>query len=243
MSKNAVENTIYNYLIDFTVGGEVILPTSATITITDNAGNVVESIEDVTITLPGTAGSVIYPIPAAVNTLSLVNELRYITITFIYQGKTYYINDFYTIRSSVKIPVTYDSVRKWLSFTAEELPDEDIDIYFAYDIVNSDLNTLGVNLGNIITTGSVLLPYAQQAISLRAAIDSAGELQLSFYQSEQADNTIYKRFANIDFDKIIDRLLARYSQLISTLVGDTGINSTAATIFIVQTGVDPVTGE
>lgn len=243
MTKYVEAGKIYNYPINFVVDGQPVSPTSAVITLLDNTGTIVDSINETNLTIPSDATSISYPIPAAANTTSLPYDLRYIAIKFVAGGQTYYINDFYSVKTSLRLPVTMDMVRAWLNFTSEELSDDQIDLFLAYGQVQDDITASGLNLDTLISTGSLLIPYIQQAVSLKAALNSVGSIELNIYQSEQSDNTNYKRFANTDFSGVSDGLLGRYRIAIMAITGESTDDITGPTLFLVQTpATDPVTG-
>lgn len=240
MSKYIEVGKDYNYKIDFIVDGDFVSPDSASVTLTNNAGTVVGSIQDTPVTIPSGATSALFTVPGSANTKTLAYELRYLTVTFIYQGKTYQIRDFYAIRDSLRLPITYDDVRALSGLSNAALPDERIDLLLAYSQVQLELPDL--NLDNLLATGSAQIPYLQQAVALKAAINSTGVLELMVFQSEQADNTLYKRFATMDFADIGLRLSNLYRFAIAQLSGETIDSAINGPIFVVVTGDDPVTG-
>lgn len=240
MSRYIVNNTALTYKISFEVDGEFVSPSSASITLTKNDGTVVGGINDTALTIPAEATSVNYTISGANNTSTLDYELRYITVKFVYNSNTYFLRDYYTIRDNLRIPVTASDVRILTGLSNSELSDDQIDIFAAYDNVQNDLT---VNLATLLDDGSLLIPEIQNAIKARAALDSMLMVETLIFQSEQADNTLYKRFNQIDFEALLNRLRAMYSRALAKLEGIETGNNTSVTSFIVSTGVDPVTNE
>lgn len=238
MPKYVQADKAYNYQVSFEVGGELVSPTSALITLQDNSGQIVEAIENDPIVVATDATSAVYTIPAEANAKTLTYDLRYVTISFQYNGATYTIRDFYAIQDNVLIPVTPDDVRNVVGMTSEELPDERIDIPQAMALVQADVD---VDLATQFNTGSVLVPYAQRAIALRAAMDSCMFIENMIYASEQADNTLYKRFET-DLDAIQQKLADAYAAAINALNGVDPLTAQAVTFFTAVTGTDPVTG-
>ena len=235
MTKYAQSNSAFNYKVDFIVDGELVTPTSASITVQKNDGSAT-SVTNAALTINSGATSAVYVIGAPDNQNTLPQTLRFITVKFVYNGVTYTVNDVYMLRDSLLLPVSKDDVRALVTMTKSELPDENIDLFFAY----SELDTvLGGNLGTLISSGSSFLPNIQKALAARAAYNSCQLIELMLYQSEQADNTLYKRFSNIDFEALMARLAALYDNAILIITeGETSI----PTIFLAVVGTDAVTG-
>lgn len=235
MSKYVKTDSDFNYKVDFLVDGELVSPTSATITVLKNDGSAT-STTDESITIGTDAVSAVYTIPAIDNAATLPQEIRFVAVTFTYEGADYTINDVYSLRSNVLVPVTKDDVRALVSMTAAELPDSNIDLFYAYGQLNTDLEG---SLDNLISGGSAFLPQIQKAIAAKAAFNSCQLIELMLYQSEQADNTLYKRFSNIDFASIMARLAGLYDDAVGIVSeAEVGI----PTIFLAVTGTDAVTG-
>ena len=224
------------YKADFKVDGEFVHPSAASITVLKNDGSVADSINDAPLTVGTGATSAVYTISANANAMTLPSELRYVIVKFTYGGKPYQYQDIYNLRTNLLVPTTKQEVRNLVSMTETELPDDQIDLYFAYSQLNDDLDG---SLGSLISTGSEYLSKIQVALAAKAAMNSCALLELMIYQSEQADNTIYRRFETIDFQELMGRLAGIYSAVVD-LVLDVAADS--VTIFIAATGTDPVTG-
>ena len=235
MTKYGQIGSAFNYIANFIVNGELVTPSSATITVQKNDGGAT-SVTDVALPISADSTSVIYQIPSSVNSATLPQEIRFITIKFVYQGAHYTINDVYLLRNSLLIPVTKDAVRALVTLTPSELPDDNIDLYYAYSQLD---NALGNTLGSLISNGSIFLPNIQKALAARAALDSCKLIELMVYQSEQADNTIYKRFSKIDFESMMARLEAMYSEAIVEISEE---DLSVPTLFIISSGTDALTG-
>lgn len=233
-------NQVYNYTTRFiTSDGVVIIPDSASITIRNNTGNVVQSISNSSMDVNENTGLGSFTIPANVNQISLDFEIRYIDITYIYEGISYSIADSYTIREIVNLPTTPQRVRNILNLANHELPDSQIDLFRAYDQLKIAL--AGLDLDLEIQQGTSKVSDIIDALNHRAALNGIVFLELNVMQSEQSDNTIYSRFANIDFDKIYDKVLLNYMKLLAFL--DPQGNSYDPTIFeLSNEPADPVTG-
>lgn len=235
MTKYAQSNKAFNYKVDFIVDGELVTPTSASITVLKNDGSAT-SVTDAALTINSDATSAVYTIGASDNQNTLPQTLRFITVKFVYNGVTYTVNDVYLLRDSLLIPVSPNDVRALVSMTSAELPDENIDLFFAYSQLDTDIDG---NLDDLISNGSAFIPQIQKALAARAAFNSCQMIELMLYQSEQADNTLYKRFSKIDFAAMLARLESLYNDSIGLILeAETGI----PTIFLAVTGTDPVTG-
>lgn len=237
MPKYVLNNTALNYAIDFEVDGEKVIPTSATITLTNNAGSVVGSINNSSVTITGPRS--VFTISAGNNTTSLDYDLRFIDVDFVYNSKSYHIHDYYTIKSNFRIPVTAEDVRLFVGLTAAEISDDQIDIFGATSQVQDDMTS---NITTLISSGSALIPTLQVAIKAKAAFNCLTFIETTIMQSEQADNTLYRRYDRINFQDMFTRLQGAYDTAINKLNGVTVGDADAVTIFLAVTGTDPVTG-
>lgn len=223
--------------VDFMVGGELAVPASATYTLTKNDGTAIQT--NAPITLPADATGVDISISGANNTPTLPNEVRYLTVKFVVNGITHTTEQYYLLRTNTKFPLSFDDVRAVIGLQASELDDSQIDIMRAYDLVQEDAE--GVDLSAILSGGTALLPTLIEAVKLKAAMVSTTGIEASMFQMEQADNTLYKRFASIDFGSIRGDLSGRYAQLLAYLLGE-DTATLAVSISQLAVGTDPVTG-
>lgn len=228
--------TAYTYKASFEVDGELVHPSAASITVLKNDGSVADSINNIALTIGADATFATYLISANANTTSQTNELRVVRIKFTYDSKDYSYEEIYNLRSGLIIPVTKQDVRALVSMSPSELPDENIDLYLAYSQVDTDLNN---TLGAIISAGGDNLPQIQQAITARAAMNSCRFIELMVLQSEQSDNSLYRRFEQMDFAALLLRLTNIYNGLVGLVLEDAG---EPISLFLVGTGTDPVTG-
>ena len=229
-------NSDFPYRVNYMVNGEPVIPSSAKISVLDQSGgypgNIVEATLDVTST--GTT----YVILSSANQRNSDYDIRYIVVQFTYNSVVYTMQDMYALQDSMRLPVTPNDVRALLSMNSTELPDESIDLFSAYAQFQNDLGT-DVNLTTLLNSGSALIPNIMRGIAAYAALNSTVAIELMLYQSEQADNTLYTRFAKLDFESI----LARLRGLIADALGEVGATTiTDITIFRVFTDTDPVTG-
>ena len=235
MTKYGQIGSAYHYKTDFVVDGELVSPTSAKITVVKNDGSAT-SVTDVALTMGQEDTSASYIIPSGVNSSSLPQDIRFIIVKFTYDTVEYIINDIYFLKTSLLIPATKADVRALVSMSTAELPDENIDLFYAYNQLDEDLDN---SLNSLISTGSVLLPKIQKALIAKAAFNACQMIEVMYFQSEQADNTTYKRFSKIDFEGILARLGNLYNKSISEISATT---TTIPSLFIVATGTDVITG-
>ena len=239
MTKYVATSSSYVHHVDFVVDGELVVPTAASYTLTKNDESVVNSLEDVTITLDEVQTGVNINIAGGANAKTLSYEVRYIDVSFTYEGNVYTVSDFYVIRDSIKLPLSKSAVRAVLGVTEGDIPDENIDLFSAYQEVQDDAGT-SVSLDNVLQSGSALLPYMLDSIKLKAAIRLAVSIENSMVQMEQADNSLYQRFQRIDFLALRSTLVGMYDQSLRKLLG--GDDPTTPVLSLLAFDVDAVTG-
>lgn len=238
---NVQSNTDYVFRADFVVSGDFVSPDTGSVLLTmqRNDGVVITGYNKEPLTVAPNATSVLVNIPAADNAPTLPNEIRYLTIDFTVDDVPYKISRFYMLRESVLFPLTPDDVRALLGVDELVIPDSSIDILGAYGLVKSDAGE--VDLDAIMTTGGDLLPTVIEAVRYRAAMMYVPIMQNTMFQSEQSDNTNYKRFAKVDFAALSDSLLARYAELLGLLIGTPAI-PTLPVVFAKTSETDTITG-
>lgn len=230
----------YTHQVQFLVGGEFVIPDQnlATVTITNNAGTVVGDFNAKEFSIPeGTSGLSI-PITSLDNQNTLQNEVRYVDVDFVYNGAKQTISDFYLLRDIVKFPLSPIDVLNVLGL-GNDLSSDQVDILAAYDSVKVDADP--TNLDNILTGGGPILPYLINAVKYKAAMSLSVGAQNSIMQMEQSDNTLYRRFMEIDFDTIDAKIASLYQEALYKLLGSQAREAVA--ISQMFQGVDPVTGE
>lgn len=226
-------------ILDFKVNGELVVPSSANATITNNAGTVLDNWDNETIELVPNATSCALQILAEDNEASLAYEVRYIDVSFLYDGVEYTVNDFYTLRESLHFPLKEEDVLAVIGMAPGEVPEGYVDIFNAFGLVQDDLPN--VNLNAILTGGSALLPALINAVKYKAASLLLIGGQNSLMQMEQSDNTLYRRFMEIDFGAIGDQIMTQYRIALNKLQGSQTAIDPVLSQFI--TGTDAVTGE
>lgn len=238
MSKYVVDGKPSTFHFDFKVDGELVVPSAASYALTANGGSQIGSPASHSLTITSGETSVNIAISSGENTASIPNEIRYIDVTFTYAGATYTGSSFWYLKPNAKIPVTAEEVRAVLGVTDIEVPDADVDIIEAMFLCQNDVPAK--NLQAVLDAGAVEMPWVILAIRYQAAIQVSIALKNRVMQSEQADNSIYARFTDVDFDAIREELRQRYSTaLLHTTAGST---PTIPLLSKMATGVDAITG-
>lgn len=223
----------YNIPIDFTVGGEFVIPTTASIIVRDNAGSVILSS-----VLSSTGTSTFYTVPALNNALTggRVLEYRHYRVTFLSAGKTYYQAGFYRITAFIPFSATAQEVRNELGLEQSELPDAHIDLTSAY---HSLLSSYGPGVTSALTAGDVTALAVNQAIAVTAAWAIVTSLPFRANVKMKAENSEVSRMASFDVDVIGRRLSAKIGTLMATVFGT---SFEFQTHFVLVTPVDVITG-
>ena len=235
--KTSSEITLY---YDFIVESELVIPDYDTIfyTLYDNQDSPIpgyDNIQPEGSPLEDTAISIV--IGADGNTKTHDFEVRSLRVSFQYQGKPYEIEDTYQIVDRINFPITKASVRAIVGLSSTEWDDDSIDIIGSA----SDLQIeTGIDVNSIISQGGSNSRKLLQLIRLRTVLNILPSLELVALQSEQADNTVAKRFSKVDFEALRARILGEYEALLEEVTGGT---TYPVVSFIVFTDTDPVTGE
>lgn len=238
MAKYALGGAAYTFHVDFKVNGEPVVPTAAKYTLRNNAETVVASLQDITITLGSGNSYADFVIPSGGNAMTLTNNVRYIDITFTSGGIDYVISDYYILLDSIRFPLSSTEIRSILGVSETELPEQYIDILDAYRLVQDDAPD--INTDTILTTGTSLLPTLIEAVKYKAALVCIVGVQNFTFQMEQADNTLYKRFASVDFKSMQNDIALKYAQALRKLNGVE--TATDYPLAVVSTPTDKITG-
>lgn len=232
--KYASSGSINTVKVNFIVDEVDVTPTSATYSVYNNANAVVSGLSDQAITITGS--SCVISVPALANTRTLPLELRRVEVKFVSSGVTYITNYSYFLRDNVFFPATPDEVRAILGVSTAELPDSYIDILSAYDEVTTE-STL--DTASIITSGDSKITSLIQCVLYKAAMTTLSALRSSLFKMEQADNTLYERFDNFDYEGVGVELRQKYTLYLLRLK-----NEQSSSLFYSSLGygADPITG-
>lgn len=239
MAKYVGSGTAYTYHVDFIVDGELVVPSSATIKITNNAGSVVGSYNNSALTLASGATGANVNISNVDNTPTLDNEIRYIEVKFTVNSIVYTHKDFYLLKDNVQFPLDPLDVLSVLGMTSGDVNPNTVDILSAYVSVKEDAGGLA-DVDIILQTGSSLLPTLIDTVKYKAAMMISIGAQNSLMQMEQSDNTLYRRFMEIDFKSMDKKISDLYQSSLYKLQGSPVAESPV--ISLVVFGTDPVTG-
>lgn len=203
-----------NFQIEYLVDGEYVIPTSATATVRNDGGTPIAGLENVSLAVTTTAA--VLTIPAAENTVAGGSnfETRYISLSFVSDGKTYTRTLHYKLAPFLPITVTPDDVRRELGLETSEAPDSDINIMSAYILLRVEY---GVNIENALTGGTSKTLAVNQAIAVKAALELVGGLQFRAAVKIKAEDSAVERMAKFDVDGIRIRLGQRLSKFLNVI--------------------------
>lgn len=233
-------DTGHSFFFEFKFEEELIVPDTGSVTITlsklDNVA--ITGYDAKAITPPVGESYAVLLIDSTVNDKTTDFEMRQLRVNFTYNSQPFeeYIN--YQIVDRVNIPVTTSEVRQVLGVDDSDIPDEYFDLINSFHNVDADLESL--DLETEIQSGSSTVRDLLQSIKYKAALDVIPALQLAVNQSEQADNVVYKRFVDVDFEKLKIDINTKYSDSITKAIEGT---STSLTYMVATQDTDAVTGE
>lgn len=223
-----------SFPINYTVDGEFVVPTSAWATVRDHVGTVMTGLQDVALSTDSTSTSL--TIPAVNNTLPLgkIHENRYVVVTFLHGGQHHKRELSYKIRPFVTLTATTDDVRRELGLDPGELPDAEIDLYWAYLQLNE---TYAIQTAMVAGDQTTLA--ANQAVAVKAAVDVMGSLAFRVAIKMKAENSSAERMSEFDPDVIRLRLGQRLAGLIDIIEG---VANPGTVSFRLATPTDVITG-
>lgn len=231
----------FGYPIRFEVDRDLVVPDANTVkfTLEDNTGAAISGYDQLAVAPAAGATSVVVNITALANAIALPVELRFVAVEFQYVGKTYWFRDYYMLKPSLNFPVSERDVRGVLNLTDAELPDNVIDILHAKTKLQAQ--NPAIDFDGIVSGGDETLPFLIDAVKYFCALESISAIKMGAMSSEQADNTLFKRFdKQIDFDAIAKDLGDLLAAAIVQLTGDT--TSVQPILAVATTDTDPVTG-
>lgn len=232
------ELTPFTHIVEFTSG----IPTGAfTYSLYDDEGNIVDSIEDVEISLGIGAISARIDIPAASNTVSKPYfETRLITWTYPTASGTVNGSISYVIQKAIPFPATPEGVRQLLGITASEVPDDRIDILGAYLAFRKPMTDPDAALLPYLTSGDETAYLITRAIEALAALETLPSLQIALAKRFDSGTNSYERWTKIDWQMLEDRLIGYVQEAI--IIIDPTLEFAVSPIFVLSTRTDPLTG-
>lgn len=217
--------------IDYMVGDQYVLPTSATYSIRSYDGS-----ELVSGSLPAASTSEPLLIGAVHNGLNGNDfELRFVAVFFSYNNQTYHHFDSYGIFSFIPLSVTEQDVRREIGLDRSELLDEEIDLVQAYFTLVSLHST---SFTDAFNAGGVRSLSANRAVAIQAAIDVADSLPLRTFSMMRSEDAEMQRFAGMDFEALA---IALRTKLTTELQVAKNISAATITIFDLSTPTDVIT--
>lgn len=229
-----------NIPFEFKFGDDLVVPdaSSVTLTVTEANGTVISGYDGLAITPDVGASQTVLSISAAANTKTNDFELRQCEVYFEYNSTpvTGYIT--YQIVDRINIPVSPSEVRNLIGISESEWPNENIDLIKAYSDLQDDIEDFDVE--TTLVSGESAAKTIIDAIKYKAAIQILPSLEIIAVQSLQADNVMFRRFEEVDFEAMRNRLTAEYDGFLSDITGESGVTPILATTGV---GTDAVTGE
>jgi len=219
------------------VNGEYATPDAGTVTysLRDNLGALISAQTDVALSNVGTDAFV--NIDASYNTKVLKTELRTAILKFFVNGYPYQITQAYRIADWLNITASPDDVRTLFAFSRTELPDEAIDFYESYLILDNQLG--GTVLSDALSSGTIKAKYANDALAYRAAFDLLPSAPLRALRKEAVGTSSYERFSHVDFDDLHDKIVGLLEEAILNI---TGITPTYPTMLVKGNRMDVIGG-
>lgn len=220
------------------VGNDFVVPdpsTTAVFTVRNRAGATLH-----TETLVNPVGSTLtFITPSGVNTLtgSNTNEIRLTSLTYVYEGVTFKLDNTYKVTQFLPLTVTPQTVRTLLGLSYEELEDEEVDLITAYYTL---ANGYGTTFTTAFTTEGYLGDQANKAVCLQSAINLALSLPQRIAQKTDEEKASFQRASKLDPYKLVNSLKVELAETIETLKTESVIGSAA--VFSVSQPTDPFTG-
>lgn len=225
--------------IPLLVEGDFVVPDigSVTYTVRDGAGQPITGLIDVAVTTDDATTSIEITVLAAKNAITADIEQRTVTVKFVSGGAGRRIQIIYKLTDWLNMSATPGDVRSVIGCNGSELADQDIDLVLAY--FQSDALLGGTILADELAGGGLASLNANRIIILRAALQVIPSLQLRIAQSETNGVVKYNRIAKLDFAALQAALAGQLADLIADL---TGIPVSVGSLFILSSGLDPITG-
>lgn len=226
------------------VTGDFVVPDAGSITYSlyDNTMNALVTDAAVDSTMSTTA--IVIPTSAPNNTLSGGNlfEERLIVVTYTVNNVSQTQMLRYRIVPLVPYSASPDTCRRLLGLTANELPDEDVDVFAAYVNMLDLVEAATLNAALIAADSSRM--SANQAIAAQAIIDILPSLQLRTLQQSKSNTAQVSRFYAMDFDALSDWIYSVRDNATNDLTDDdaVGIFGTGVIFGATTVDTDPVTG-
>lgn len=221
--------------LPFRVGGDLVVPDAGSVTISIYAHDGTKLVDAEPVTTPD------YEISAAHHTIAAnrVFEKRSFVLTFRYGGKLFTVRESYRITPFLHYSASAEDVRNFIGISAEELPDDAVDLFKAYVALRERVPA--ATLTAALTSGDVAEIRANDALVMLAVIDTVPSL-LQRVAAMEADGILQFRRQTV---KGYEALAAAAEHRLAVALSELGVvqsGTDAATMITKVTPSDPITG-
>lgn len=218
-------------VIDYTIDGEFVTPTSASYEVLLPDSTVVSSG-----VLPAAGTTEPITLLAADNTLTGEYGTRFILVTFAYEGKEYHFQRIVYLSSFLPLTGTPEQVRQTLGLDQQELPDSAVDLYHAYFRLRWQN---GDAFKDAFSAGGEREQAANRAVVLKAALEICSSLEMRTLIYVKSEDSMAQRSTKIDFERLT-RVVD--TQLADALNVATDVALVDSVLFALSNPADPFTG-
>lgn len=228
--------------VSFLADGEFVIPEAGSVTLTlrGNDGTVLAGFNEVPVVDPEST-TMLLTLPPEVNGIgSNPLETRYVRISYRVGNTPLAFEYVYRLTPFLPVAATAFGVRSVIGVDFKTLPDSDVDLYEAYFKLKKDVGALFVTA---LTTAGQAAIYANNMITLQAAILLLPSLQNRVMKSETSHNEIYLR-NTLDLEALSASLESRLLEETAAMqdASDNPVTSAITPIFFVTSPVDVITG-
>lgn len=241
MTLEATAGQDFKIFIRFLEEDQYVVPdeNSVTVSVKDNAQTELWPSADNPIA-GLSAGATTFPliIPAALNQKTKDFEYRTVLVSFTSGGVPHQFLEHYILTDGFRLPLNPSDVRAVWGLDPKDVPDDKINLRAAMARVSEDLNDLDIE--SLLQAGDARSENLIEAIKIKAAWNLGATIEALLFQSEEADNTSYRRFNGVDYQKVLNRLEEQYADLLNVLLGND--STSTADLSQMFTDTDPITG-
>lgn len=231
------EASILVVFIDAT--GEPQLNTDATVkySLCDGLGDIVASIQALTVTIPLSQDRFYLTLPAAANALPAGELLgsRTLFVTWISEGLTQTTRISYMVTAQKYLNLNAAAVRSRLQVSPDELPDSSIDLTTAAIRLEEKYPDIAKGFFNPTTAKEII---AQEYLYLTVAIECIPKLQIGLMSGEKTDRHDYTR-QTINWENVKAQLIAQADTALATA---RGTSARTPVVFLLSQPTDKFTG-
>lgn len=217
--------------VEYEVEGEYVVPSAATYSLRDHSG-----VELTSGALSAALTHETVEIDAAHSAITGLWENRYLTVTFVADGKTHRKTTSYHLSAFVPLTVGPEDVRSTLGLDQKELLDQEIQIEEVYFRL---VETYGSAFSDATLLTGIRNWAANRCVVLKAALDVAQSLPMRTRISIRTEDTTEKRTEKIDFAAIVKDLEIELAAVTNTAIAQSVV---APTLFTLSSPTDAITG-